>query len=296
MTLRVEKLGFDPKSETKGVTQLLLTPAVAQYILDNHNYDNRLIKKNQVNNLIRNIEREGWLWDGGALTFNTDGNITEFQHRLIAVIKLGITVLVPVILGVMPDTFTKGTEARKRTAGDEIQRKYPTAKASEITTLGDAVKRKGLPSLNMSNAIDYWRSYSGIVKRGNNIIDDFFDSVSEYSPYRRNFASWASLMSEIGEEDTAIQFLDCLKDEILGQDSFTLTTDFFEFFKEQSWSMSNSGRATFMFQCLCVASDKFLKFGHANIQLHGNVSNFNHVSMNKAGVYRRFQITVPDES
>tara|TARA_R110000796_G_scaffold196706_1_gene313114 strand:- start:48 stop:947 length:900 start_codon:yes stop_codon:yes gene_type:complete len=283
-------LGFDPKCQTREVTTLSLTPKIAQYILDNHNFDNRLIKKNQVNNLAKNINEVGFLWDGGALTFNTDGNITEFQHRLITVVRLGITVLVPVILGVLVDTFTKGQEARKRTAGDEIQRKYPKAQSSEITTLGDVVGRKGLPKIKMSNAIEYWAIYSPIVKRGNIIVDDFFDSVSEYSPYRRNFASWASLMSEIGEEDAATQFLECLKDEILGQDSFTLTTDFFEFFKEQSWSMSNSGRATFMFQCLCVASDRFLKSNHANIQLKGNVSNFNHVSMKKAGVYRKFLV------
>lgn len=281
-------LGFNPVTKEKTTFIMKVTPEIAQYILDHHNFDNRILKKNQVKSIKKSYHKEGWIWDGDPIRFNTNGNITEWQHRLQAVVDEGITVQVVVVTGVEPESFTKGAEARKRTAGDEIQRKYPGALSSEITTLGEFVKRRGMESLNMGNAIRYWETYSVYVKEGNYLIDDFFDKVSEYSPYRRNFAAWASLMVMTDNTDLVSEFLDLLKDHILEDNQTTLTNDFYEFFKNQSWCMSNAGRATFMYQLLCVASDRFAKATDGSIQLGVTMQDFDESRLSRKGFYRKF--------
>lgn len=281
-------LGFDPKTKEKHSFIMRMTPEIAQYILDKHNQDNRLMKAAQVRRITKSVRREGFIFDGDALRFNTDGNITEFQHRLKVIVDEGITCDVPVVTGVLPESFTKGAEARKRTAGDEIQRKYPSALPSEITTLGEFVKRRGMDSLNMGNAIDYWEQFSVYVKEGNSLIDEFFDNVSEYSHYRRNFASWAALMVMVDRAELVTDLLGLLEDHILRDQKTTLTRDFYGIFKDNSWTMSNAGRATFMYQLLCVASDRLEKNLSGNVQLDVTLEHFDHGKLSRKGFYRKF--------
>jgi hypothetical protein len=281
-------LGFDPKTKEKQSFILKMTPEIAQYILDKYNKDNRLMKAAQVRRITKSVRREGFIFDGDALRFNTEGNITEFQHRLKVIVDEGITCDVPVVTGVLPESFTKGAEARKRTAGDEIQRKYPSALPSEITTLGEFVKRRGMDSLNMGNAIDYWEQFSVYVKEGNSLIDEFFDNVSEYSHFRRNFASWAALMVMVDRAESVTDLLTLLEDHILRDQKTTLTRDFYSIFKDNSWTMSNAGRATFMYQLLCVASDRLEKSVSGNVQLDVTLEHFDHGKLSRKGLYRKF--------
>ena len=78
----LEILGFNPVSNKIQVFVACVTPPMAKYILENHNFDNRKIIRSQVNKIRESIRDDGWLEDGQPLTFNTDGNITEAQHRL----------------------------------------------------------------------------------------------------------------------------------------------------------------------------------------------------------------------
>ena len=80
-------LPFNPKSDIYDTFKVDITPEMAQHILDYFNKDNRKISKSQVNKIFRSIENDNWLLDGQPMTFNTDGNLTEFQHRLAAIAK-----------------------------------------------------------------------------------------------------------------------------------------------------------------------------------------------------------------
>ena len=81
--------------------------------------------------------------DGQPLTFNNDGNITEFQHRLFAIVETGVTVRVVVVLGVDVGCFTKCAPTKPRKAEDgEIQRKDKTATQSGASTLRQLLKRR----------------------------------------------------------------------------------------------------------------------------------------------------------
>jgi len=281
-------LGFNPMTDKKDSFPIMINKEKALYILSYHNGDNRLLKTSQVRNIEKSVKTEGYLWDGDSMRFNTNGDLTEYQHRLVVIVNLDIEVPVPVVTGVATDTFTKGAEARKRTAGDEIQRKYPKALSSEITCLGEFVKRRGLDTLKMSNAIKYWEEYFVYIREGNDLVDGFFDSVSEYSPYRRSFSSWAALMTMLDRKDIVVDFLEMLEAQILRDEKTTLTNEFYEFFAEQSWKMSNAGRATFMFQMLCVASDRLDVAGDGDVQLNVKLDQMNHHRLSQKGFYRKF--------
>ena len=75
-----EILGFDPKSTKEEIFQVEMTPEMAEYILRNHNNSNRKFVKAQQNAIKKSWDKFGWLFDGGVCAFNTDGQLTEFQH------------------------------------------------------------------------------------------------------------------------------------------------------------------------------------------------------------------------
>ena len=147
----IEVLGFDPYQQEYETFMTDLTPEMEQYVLDNHNKDNRKIKPSQTNKIAKNIRDFKFFEDGGALTFNKEGNITEFQHRLEAMVRENVTARVPVVLGVEPECFTKTAAPKPRRPEDEIQRKYPHAKDSEITVVREIQKRRLDEALTMQN-------------------------------------------------------------------------------------------------------------------------------------------------
>lgn len=288
----IQELGFDPKGKEYKIFMITLNPKQAKYILDYHNKDNRKIKQSQVNKIAKSMREDGFLQDGGALTFNTDGNITEFQHRLEAMVKEGITAIVPVVLGVEPDCFTKTASPKPRRAEDEVQRKYPDAKDSEITVVREIQKRRGDASLTMQNAIAKWEQWYEIVREGDKLIDGFFDRVDSYSHFRRQFGAWASLLSWKGHPYIVTSFLDLLENEVLDGHASRLTEDFRNITGE-TFEMANAARATFVYQLLCVCSDRMEKNIDGRIELGMTVGEFNHDRLKRTGWYRELLLN-PD--
>ena len=81
-----------------------------------------------------------------------------------------VTARVPVVLGVEPECFTKTAAPKPRRPEDEIQRKYPHAKDSEITVVREIQKRRRDEALTMQNSILSWEQWgeSQIVMDGDN--------------------------------------------------------------------------------------------------------------------------------
>ena len=282
-------LGFDPKSKEIKTFLMNITPEIAAYILANHNKDNRKVVKSQVKKIASSIRKDGWLEDGQPLTFNVDGNITEFQHRLLAIVETGVTVRVVVVLGVDVGCFTKCAPAKPRKAEDEIQRKDKTATQSEASTLRQLLKRRQGDPLTIQNAIEKWVYWKKYVRSGRKLVDGFFDSVSEYDSWERTFAAWAALMLSIGEEETAETFLSLLQAEILDDESACcLTREFKSFFEENSVYLSATGRTDMIYYLLCIASDRLKKQTDGEIQLGVTPDKLNHDALKKSGFYRKF--------
>ena len=107
MNTALEILGFDPKSTKEEMFETQMTPSMAAYILRNHNKANRKFVKAQQNAIKKSVDTFGWLFDGGTCAFNTDGNLTEYQHRLQEIADGNMTRTVWVATGVKKDTFEK---------------------------------------------------------------------------------------------------------------------------------------------------------------------------------------------
>ena len=282
-------LGFNAYSKEADSFIIEITPKQAKYILDNHNEDNRKLVKSQVNNIVRSINNDGWLFDGQPLTFNIEGNITEFQHRLHAIVETGVTAKISVTLGVATGCFTKCAPAKPRKAEDEIQRKDKTATQSEASTLRQVLIRRKGAKLTIQNAIDQWRCWKAYVRDGRKLVDTFFDEVDEFNPWERTFAAWAALMKSIGQEKIVTDFLDLLESEIKDDTSpCCLTREFDDFFCKHQVRMSNTGRTELVWQLLCVASDRMIKDPTGNTQLNLKIDKCNHEYLSKKGVYRKF--------
>ena len=119
------------------VFEMDVTPSIAQYILIHHNKDNRKVTNSQINKIAKSIREDGWLRDGQPLTFNVDGNITEGQHRLNAIVAEDVTVPMIIVLGVELNCFTNTAPAKPRRPEDEIQRKDKSIVKAWITTFND---------------------------------------------------------------------------------------------------------------------------------------------------------------
>lgn len=289
-TTNSDILGFNPISNTISTFEIDVSPQMAQYILIHHNKDNRKVTNSQVNKISKSIREDGWLRDGQPLTFNVEGNITEGQHRLHAIVAEGVTVPMVIVLGVELDCFTNVAPAKPRRPEDEIQRKDKSAKPAEVSTLRQLLKRRQGEQLTMKNAIAQWDYWCEDVREGLNLVDGFFDEVDQFDPWKRTFSAWAALMISIGEREAATNFLDLLSDKILREPPHSrLVTDFQEFLTDGFFVFgSNAGRTDTIYMLLCVASDRIIKRPNGEIELNMEPARLNHASLKSSGVYRKF--------
>ena len=288
MTKSEEVLGFNPVSKEYKCFMVKISSEKAEYILDNHNYDNRKISKGQQRALNKSVQTDGWQQDGGACTFNTEGNLTEFQHRLLEIAENNLTVTIPVVVGVQPESFTKTAAAKPRKPVDEIQRKDGTATSDEVTTLGQILSRRRGEKLSMQNAIKSWKEWKNIVREGEKLTKTFFEETAIWSPWRRNFSAWASLMISIDKKDAAKNFLSILKKETLETKSTILSKQFSQFFKDENTFLSNTERVNLLWFMLCTASDRIIKKPNGDIEFNLTQGKCNHISMKRTGCYRQF--------
>ncbi len=289
-TLNETILGFNPISNDIEVFEQNITAQIAQYILIHHNKDNRKITNSQVNKIAKSIRTDGWLKDGQPLTFNKEGNITEGQHRLHAIVSEDVTVPMIVVLGVELDCFTNVAPPKPRKPDDEIQRKDKSAKPAEISSLRQLLKRRQGVQLSMKNAIIQWKYWKGDVRSGLDLVDGFFDEVSQFDPWKRTFAAWAALMISIGESEGAENLLDLISDKILRDPPHsTLAGDFMKFLTTDMFVFgNNAARTDVIYNLLCVASDRILKRPNGEIQLNITPEKLNYTSLKNSGVYRKF--------
>lgn len=292
-------LGFNPYSTKQEVFVIEMTPEMAQFILDNHNNDNRKIVPSQTAAIRKSIVENGWLWDGGACVFTTSGNIIEFQHRLLNIVEQGKTVTVIVVTGVDPSVFVKAAPAKNRTVTDVINKKDKTATNDEVTTLRQLLKRragqneqaKGAPTLKMQNAVKLWEEWKPYIRQGMLLTQDFFDgSVSNFDPWQRQFNAWASLMVYIGKEDKVQPFLSLLKSHKLKKRTVVLFDEMDDWFMRYTYELSGENKAAAVHFMLCHATDKFLQNPSGDIQFGLDNSKANHVGMLQKGTYRDFLI------
>jgi hypothetical protein len=293
-----EVLGFDPDSKVKDVFKIMMTPYMAQYILDHLNTKNRKFVEGQIAAIRKSANSFGWLWDGGAIVFTTNGMIMEFQHRLKVIVERGETVEVIVVTGVDPDVFVKAAPAKNRTVTDVINKEDKTTTGDEVTVLRQLIKRragqdaqsKGAPNLTMTNAVNQWTEWKTTIRSGMTLTSDFFDgNVTDYNPWERQFNAWASLMVYTGKGDLVKPFLDTFKQHKLNKQTSTLFVEFEKFLAEKPIIfLAGENKARMIHIMLCHATDRFEVNNSGDVQFGLTVAKACHSGMLASGTYRDF--------
>ena len=256
-------LPFDPVTDEYQSFILDLTPKQAQHILRYHNRDNRKISISQVNKIFKSIENDNWLLDGQAITFNTQGNLTEGQHRLSAMVKVKDetrTFKVVIVTGVARDTFSRTATNKKRQPIDEIQRKYSDATQLEVSILGDLLKRRRVQRLSMQNAISNYEEWVKLIQNAIKMTGDFEFVMERYSLQRKTVGSFITLCNRFGYTEECRNFFDLLNSECENEkDPTTLTKQFNTYFDTNVAKLSNEKRMDIFYAMECLALDRILE-------------------------------------
>jgi hypothetical protein len=96
-----------------------ITPEIAKQYLES-NTSNRTINANFVNFLAEQIKLGKWIENGESIKFNKSGVLVDGQHRLLAVVKLGLPIKTNVVRGCDDDSFATLGNARPRSARDTM--------------------------------------------------------------------------------------------------------------------------------------------------------------------------------
>lgn len=264
-----------------------ITPSDAQYILANNNNDNRKLSACHVSRIKKNVSVEGWIFDGQPITFNTQGNLTEGQHRLTVISQCQDEERlfeVVVVTGVDPDTFSTTQGSKPRRAVDEIQRKYPDSTNEAISVLSDICKRKKGRDLDINLAIDYWEEWRLFIGQGIIVSDSLLNSTGKFDSQQKTVRAIATLACRYGYQDQVEILYGMLEDEIVNGCSHKLTQDILDLWAENT-DMPNEKRLKFLFKIFCVAIDKVAQREDGRIELGIILSNaFEH----KSKTYSKF--------
>lgn len=284
----VNFLGFNPYAESY-CDIIELTPKKAEYILKYHNNDNRPIKPSNTKTIKASMKK-GFQNTGEPLIFNTEGNLTEWQHRLKAIAEIGITVNIPVTCGADPDAFTKVSGPKPRTINDQIQRKHPEALSTHITTLRELLSKGMNVKIEMTNCVSFYELYIDDIKKGHEILESFFKRTSDFGNWKRTFNAWATLMVRHNASDTAETFINFLEAELLLKSTTPITKNFLDYYREFVPFVSNQQHVDLIYALLCKASDKLDMYSDGLVQLDNfdRATALSHKKMSQKGYYRKF--------
>ncbi|WP_257264502.1 ParB/RepB/Spo0J family partition protein [Endozoicomonas sp. ONNA2] len=81
-------------------TRLLMTPEMAENILEERNGRNRKISKELVRRISRDIKNDRWIFNGQPIIFDDEGHLIDGQHRLTAIARSGKAVETLVVSGI----------------------------------------------------------------------------------------------------------------------------------------------------------------------------------------------------
>ena len=97
----------------------IITPEFAERLLE-RNSSNRVLRKNHVNSLARDMKNGAWRLNNDAITIAADGTLLNGQHRLNAIIKAEKPIKMLVAEGFSTDTYKVLDGGAKRSVADQL--------------------------------------------------------------------------------------------------------------------------------------------------------------------------------
>lgn len=185
-----------------------ITPEVAYGYLD-RNTHNRKVSDSVVQRFAKMMREGKWNLTHQGIAFNTEGVLSDGQHRLWAVIESGKTVEMMVTRGVEPEAMLAIDQNYARTTVDSINIVFGTKFQRVHGAVANAMK--GSLRQVKTNRPDVYEMRSYLEKHGNKIEK----AVSFFKP-RKPLVSNASIMGVIARalytntEDRVQQFVTTL--------------------------------------------------------------------------------------
>lgn len=174
------------------VRYVTVTPDLASLLVTYFNESNRPISESNVLTLSKEMLNGKWQVNGETITFDETGDMTNGQHRFLALIKADITLSILIITGLKEDTFATIDNGRKRAVSDVLahagissskntaslckfifgfkQGRYGAHRNSSNRTLGNTSILPYYESLNdaeIHNSVNFGQTYS---KKANGIL------------------------------------------------------------------------------------------------------------------------------
>ena len=290
----MEVLGFNPKSDEYEFFVVMMTPEMAQWILDYHNNDNRDFYKSQLAAIDKSINDHSWQRDGGVCVFNSEGNLHEFQHRLDRIVANKLTVPVGICLGADKESFTKTAPAKQRYPVDEMYRKDKTATKLDETCLRQILARRGGDEkLTLPNAIAMWNIWKPIVREAIKITNTLVSKSESFKSWNKELLGFNALMVSIGKKDVAINMMQLLNNQVHADKSKTTLGNGFDRFKKGdifTADTTNTQKSNIRFMMLSHASDQLEKTSNGMIEWTLTSAKCSHESMKQYGNYRKFLV------
>lgn len=106
----------------KGITGqlVLVTPTLAREWLEKNGHIQRHQRKNHIKMIAWDIKAGRWKLTGETIIFDSNGDLCNGQHRLLAIIEADVAVTALVIRGVDPEAFAAMDTCSPRSRGDAI--------------------------------------------------------------------------------------------------------------------------------------------------------------------------------
>jgi hypothetical protein len=113
------------KKQIKGgginVVSMPITPEIADFWLKNYNFSNRPLSPPNVAFLANQMTSGQWVENnGGTISFNSECQLNDGQHRLAAIIKSGKTFNFLIVIGVAEAAFKVMDTGKARTGSDAL--------------------------------------------------------------------------------------------------------------------------------------------------------------------------------
>lgn len=97
----------------------VVTPETAKKWLD-RNRRNRKVNSRRIAFYLDQMKRGTWQFVGDSIRFDTNGDLADGQHRLLALIEYGRSLEMVVVRGLKPEAFHVIDTGKSRSAGDVI--------------------------------------------------------------------------------------------------------------------------------------------------------------------------------
>lgn len=103
------------------ITTEVIGPDEARKILDEHNAQNRTVKRKTVVQYTRSMKADEWEFVGDPIRFDRSGELLDGQHRLLAVVASGCPQTFVIVRNLEPDTQRYMDAGVKRSAADQLK-------------------------------------------------------------------------------------------------------------------------------------------------------------------------------